>query len=102
VSPIPGTEPPLSHVVHRPAPRRVDGPGQIVSRIRFAELNLEWRNDTFIVVVAEWAEGFNEFREHFILRKGTSVTAINSLIIAASAYNLELREEILIFDQGWV
>ncbi|KAF9515232.1 hypothetical protein BS47DRAFT_1448999 [Hydnum rufescens UP504] len=100
VSPIPGTEPPLSHVVHRPAPRRVDGPGQVVSRIRFAELNLEWRNDAFIVVVAEWAEGFSEFREHFILRKGISVTAINALIIAASAYNLDLREEILVFDQG--
>jgi hypothetical protein len=63
-------------------------------------LNLEWRNVNFIVVIAEWAEGFNEYREHFILCKGTSDTVINALVIAASAYNLELREEILVFDQG--
>ena len=89
-------------MVYIPAPRRADGPGHVTSKIQFAELNLEWRNDNFVVVVAEWVEGFNEYREHFILQKGTSVTAINALVIAASGYNLELREEILVFDQGYV
>lgn len=100
--PIPGAEPPLSHIVYKPPPRRIDGPGHVTSRIQFAEVRLEWRNETFIVVVAEWVEGFNELREHFILRKGTSVTAINALVIAVSGYNLELREEIFVFDQGCV
>ncbi len=96
-----GVDGPLSRVTYQPPKRRGVGPGQLIQDIQFATYRLDWRNETFLTVIAEWqAGGSQQMRMHAILRKGLDVAPIHALIIAASAHALELREEILVFNQG--
>ncbi|KDQ20601.1 hypothetical protein BOTBODRAFT_26605 [Botryobasidium botryosum FD-172 SS1] len=98
-APIPG-ETRLSHTVFSPPARRVDGYGALAEDIKFGAFYVEWQSQHFILYLAEWAEGFGTTRQHFILHKGLDETPIRSLILAASNYALELREEILVFEGG--
>lgn len=103
ISPLPGLEPPVAHVVYRAPARRGDGPGRLAQDIQFATFRLEWRNEVFTLIVAEWREVYSTRTYTAVLRRGGAEVEplINTLIIAASAYHQELREEILIFNDGW-
>lgn len=104
ISPLPGVEPPVAHVVYRAPVRRGDGPGRLAQDIQFANFRLEWRNEVFTLVVAEWREVYGTRTFTAVLRRGGAEVEvlINTLIIAASAYAQELREEILIYNEGYV
>lgn len=97
-------EPPVIHVVYQPPARRGNGPGRLAQDIQFAHFRLEWKNENFILVVAEWREGYNTRSYTAVLRRGgaDAELVINSLMIAAATYSLEPREEILVFNDGYV
>lgn len=90
-------------VVYQPPARRSGGPGGLAQDIKFAHFRLEWRNELFILLVAEWREDYATRTYTAILRRGgsESESIINSLIIAASSYTQELREEILVLNEGY-
>ncbi len=92
----------------QPPVRRLNGgPGYMTDYVRFAKYQYRWLNHDFLVYIVEGSDGPYSITINYILHRpeGHSKQNLNSaitdqLIATISKYNLGLREEILVFDQG--
>jgi hypothetical protein len=89
-------------VGYQPPGRRGEGPGMLVQDIKFAHLRVEWRNESFIAIVAEWREQWANLRQTSLLRRGGSEAEqiIKALLTAVWAHSNELHDEVWLFNEG--
>ena len=94
--------------IHMPPQSRMsEKPGQLRDKVTFGKYNYAWKEHSFIVYLAEYDEGWSRRASTlFILSKReqgrTSESVpqhVDELITAASAWEDELHDEILVFDQ---
>ncbi|KAG8706052.1 hypothetical protein FRC08_001300 [Ceratobasidium sp. 394] len=89
-----------SHVAFSPPPRR-NLPGQITRSIRFGGFNVEWKEEKFIVYIANWSVGYGDVTQHFILKEGKDKQASLALIMASGYSRDAIGDSILVFNDGW-
>ncbi|KAL9028564.1 MAG: hypothetical protein Q9196_003097 [Gyalolechia fulgens] len=105
-----GSNPRLLLQSYRPPPNRLDGQeGVVRQEIVFGEYQITYQCQDFIVYIAECLKqgGFPPLRTYACIlyrgKPGQSLyqeeLVINELILQASKWTLELRQEIWIFDQ---
>lgn len=84
-----------------PAKRLDNRPGVLYDQIIFGRYTYSWKNHEFILYIVDGRDGTNSYpvvKNNYILSKSEEAT--NELIVAASQYDIELHDEILVFDQG--
>ena len=92
---------------YNPATGRAAGKsGQFGEELFFAKYDYNWDDKSFLVYLAHYVEHFRVVRNYFVLHKREEDDIINgyskavdALIAAASQYNNDLHEEVLVFDQ---
>ncbi|KAF2022247.1 P-loop containing nucleoside triphosphate hydrolase protein [Aaosphaeria arxii CBS 175.79] len=88
---------------YAPPGRRLDnGAGAIVEQVLFGKYLYKWKDQEFILYIANGRDGFASYPDitvHYILtRDGPKV---NELIKEATVWGVELHDEVWVFDQGW-
>lgn len=92
---------------YKPATGRAAGKsGKFEDELFFAKYDYNWDKKSFLVYLAHYVENFQVVRNYFVLYQreendlinGQS-KAVDALIAAASQYNNDLHEEVLVFDQ---
>ena len=99
----------LSFRTYKAAKGRISNdPGTIKDRVTFGKYDYTWESQSYIIYNAAFTEGYNREDNLYILSKlpdGYSGPAtvspqhVDDLIIAATKWNSELHNEILVFDQ---
>lgn len=93
---------------HAPGSRLANKPKTVVENVKFGMWVYVWEKMEYIVYQAQYDHpaGFGTLKLQFILtdkEKDPSAESISALILAASAWTVELHEEIYVFDsQEWV
>ncbi|KAF7906995.1 uncharacterized protein EAF01_004582 [Botrytis porri] len=93
---------------HASGSRLDDKPKMVIEQVKFRRWFYTWKNMKYIVYRANYEDpkGFGTLKLQFILsdkEDDPSARGIDALILAASAWTLELHEEIYVFDsQLWV
>ncbi|KAF5879048.1 putative atp-dependent zn protease protein [Botrytis fragariae] len=93
---------------HAPGSRLANKPKTVVEHVKFGRWAYVWEKMEYIVYQAQYDHpaGFGTLKLQFILtdkEEDPSAESINALILAASAWTVELHEEIYVFDsQEWV
>ncbi|TGO44529.1 hypothetical protein BCON_0503g00050 [Botryotinia convoluta] len=93
---------------HAPGSRLAKKPKTVVEHVNFGRWGYVWEKMEYIVYQAQYdhPRGFGTLKLQFILTEKEEdpfAGSINALILAASAWTLELHEEIYVFDsQEWV
>ncbi|THV45876.1 hypothetical protein BGAL_0442g00100 [Botrytis galanthina] len=93
---------------HAPGSRLANKPKTVVENVKFGMWVYVWVKMEYIVYQAQYDHpaGFGTLKLQFILtekEKDPSAESISALILAASAWTVELHEEIYVFDsQEWV
>ena len=85
-----------------PAKRLDNQPGVLFDQVLFGKYMYGWKNHEFILYVIEGRDGtgsYPQVRNNYILSKDERPT--NELILAASHYAVEVRDEVLVFDKGY-
>ncbi|KAF7958139.1 hypothetical protein EAE96_003701 [Botrytis aclada] len=93
---------------HAPGSRLANKPKEVFEKVNFGRWGYVWEEMDYIVYKVQYdhPRGFGLVPLHFILRdkeEDPSTGSIGALILAASAWTVELHEEIYVFDsQEWV
>ncbi|TGO87430.1 hypothetical protein BPOR_0226g00030 [Botrytis porri] len=93
---------------HASGSRLDDKPKMVIEQVKFRRWFYTWKNMKYIVYRANYEDpkGFGTLKLQFILsdkEDDPSARGIDAMILAASAWTLELHEEIYVFDsQLWV
>ncbi|TGO23229.1 hypothetical protein BPAE_0139g00060 [Botrytis paeoniae] len=93
---------------HAPGSRLANKPKTVVEHVKFGRWGYVWEKMEYIVYQAQYDHpaGFGTLKLQFILtdkEEDPSAESINALVLAASAWTVELHEEIYVFDsQEWV
>ncbi|KAF7893561.1 uncharacterized protein EAF02_001099 [Botrytis sinoallii] len=93
---------------HASGSRLDNKPKTVVEQVKFRRWFYTWENMKYIVYRAQYDDpkGFSTLKLQFILsdkEDDPSARGIDALILAASAWTIELHEEIYVFDsQQWV
>lgn len=92
----------LSDTIIYPPARRTDKTGRIGETIKFAHVRLEWKDESFVMVHSQWREGFGMYFYTAILHPGgpDAEGLIKAFLLAVKAYERELKDEILVFNDG--
>ena len=80
--------------------------GEMTDKVHFGKYDYEWNGEVFILYTATFQQGFgDEVENNYILRKSDSelldgrCRATDELIAAATKWNNDVHEEVLVFDQ---
>jgi AAA+ superfamily predicted ATPase len=92
----------LSHAVFVPFARRTGHAGVVAKDVFYGVFRLAWKDYEYTVYIVQWPQGYGYQKQHFILREGKDEGPTRQLLFAAGAWATELREEILVFQQGWI
>ncbi|TGO63792.1 hypothetical protein BOTNAR_0096g00280 [Botryotinia narcissicola] len=93
---------------HAPGSRLANKPKTVVEDVKFGRWDYVWEKMEYIIYQAQYDHpaGFGTLKLQFILtnkEKYPSAENTSALILAASAWTVELHEEIYVFDsQEWV
>lgn len=94
---------PLSWRQYLPPARRLDNaPGSLVSMVKFGKYMYKWKDEEFIVYIVNGRDGTGYYPSvvnNYILSKAEQVA--DDLIMVASRFSAELRNEVWVFDQGY-
>ncbi|KAF2260436.1 P-loop containing nucleoside triphosphate hydrolase protein [Lojkania enalia] len=86
-----------------PPARRLDQrPGVIQERVIFAKFLYKWKHHEFLLYIANGRDGTSSYPEitnHYILTKDNH--SADQLIRDATAWGVELHNEVWVFDQGY-
>lgn len=87
---------------YAPPGKRMDNqPGVLYDQIIFGKYTYSWKNYEFILYIVDGRDGTGHYpmvKNNYILSKSEEAT--NELIVAASQYEIELHDEIYVFEQG--
>ncbi|KAJ4374326.1 hypothetical protein N0V83_003067 [Neocucurbitaria cava] len=88
---------------YAPPPRRLDsGSGVMVERIIFGKYLYKWKDQEFIVYIADGRDGMASYpsiTNHYILTKMEH--KVDALIKEATRWGAELHNEVWVFDGGY-
>ena len=92
--------------LHTPPSQRISQEeGKMTDQIHFGKFDYEWNGEVFIVYSAKFQQGFGQVKNEYILHKrdhglvdGRS-KATDELIAAATRWNNNVHDEVLVFDQ---
>ncbi|EON62450.1 hypothetical protein W97_01672 [Coniosporium apollinis CBS 100218] len=94
---------PLSWRQYLPPARRLDNaPGSLISMVKFGKYIYKWKDEEFIVYIINGRDGTGYYPSvvnNYILSKAEQVA--DDLIMVASRFSAELRNEVWVFDQGY-
>ena len=96
-----------SRIYQPPTSRRTKDSGELKNNTNFGRYEYIWNEHSFIVYLAEFDEGLGRRASLLYIlserepdsRPGPAPKHVDELISAASTWNDELRDEILVFDQ---
>lgn len=95
--------PALKWRMFAPPARRLDnGPGAMIERVMFGKYLYKWKDQEFILYIANGRDGVSSYPEitnHYILTRETH--KLDELIKEATIWGVELHNEVWVFDQGW-
>ncbi|GBE80036.1 hypothetical protein SCP_0212380 [Sparassis crispa] len=90
----------VSSVYFVPFARRLGQiPGILVNMIRFAAFHVSWDAYDFILYIVRYPQGISEIVQHYVLHEGPEEHS-RALLVAAGAWQNQLHDEILVFNQG--
>ncbi|KAF2192097.1 P-loop containing nucleoside triphosphate hydrolase protein [Zopfia rhizophila CBS 207.26] len=99
--PVYGTA--LKWRLYVPPARRLDNhPGVMADILIFGKYLYKWRDQEFLMYVANGRDGMNSYPQvvnHYILT--SEVEKVDGLIKEASEWGSELHDEVWVFDQGY-
>jgi hypothetical protein len=78
----------IAFETYLPARKRKDGDGGLIKEEVFGQWEMIWKGDTFLIIVAEWQEGFAAMRQTHIF--SPSPTHSSSLHLAVSSFTSSL------------
>ncbi len=92
--------------LYAPPPQRISqDEGKMTDTVHFGRYDYEWKGRTFIVYTATFQQGYGRVKNSYILHKrdqelvdGRS-KATDELIAAATKWNNNVHDEVLVFDQ---
>jgi transitional endoplasmic reticulum ATPase len=88
---------------YAPPARRLDsGPGVMTERVMFGKYMYKWKDQEFIMYVAEGRDGVASYpvpTNHYILSNAEH--KVDELIKAATKWGTELHNEVWVFDSGY-
>ena len=88
-----------------PSHRTSHDEGKMTDKVHFGKYNYEWKGKVFIVYTAEFLQGFGKVKNYYILHKrdqelvGGRCKTTDELIAAATKWNSNAHDEVLVFDQ---
>ena len=88
-----------------PSQRVSEEEGKMVDKVYFGKYDYEWKGEVFIVYTATWVEAFRPVHHDYILHKRDHKVdgrckATDELIAAATKWNNDVHDEVLLFDQA--
>lgn len=93
--------------LHAPPRQRVSQEeGKMVDNVHFGKYDYEWKGEVFIVYTATLQQGFGQAETNYVLHKRDRelvdgrCKATDELIAAATKWNNNVHEEVLVFDQN--
>ncbi|KAL1937719.1 hypothetical protein VTO73DRAFT_12872 [Trametes versicolor] len=75
-------------------------PGVLVDQISYGAFRLAWDQYDFLLYIVKYPAGFGTTTHHYVLHKGSEEPA-RLLLLAAGAWQDQLHQEILVFDNGF-
>jgi len=75
-------------------------PGVLIDQIKFGLFSVSWDKYDFVVYVVKYLHGFGDMSQHYILHEGPEDPS-RALVMAAAAWNNQLHDEILVYNQGF-
>ena len=92
--------------LHVPSTQRISQQeGTMKDKVHFGKYDYEWNGEKFIVYTATFQQGYNQVKNNYILhRRDHELTeghckATDELIAAATKWNADVHDEVLVFDQ---
>lgn len=88
---------------YAPPSRRLDNrPGVMVERVIFGKYMYKWKDQEFLLYIANGRDGFSSYPDitnHYILTSETK--KVDELLKEATLWGVELHNEVWVFDQGY-
>lgn len=92
--------------LHVPPSQRISQEeGKMTDKVHFGKYDYEWKSEVFIVYTATFQQGFGQVKNNYVLHKRDHglvdgrCKATDELIAAATKWNNNVHDEVLVFDQ---
>ena len=88
-----------------PSQRISQEEGKMTDKVLFGKYDYEWKGEVFIVYTATFQQGFGQVKNNYVLHKRDHelvdgrCKATDELIAAATKWNNNVHDEVLVFDQ---
>lgn len=91
----------ITQVQFQPFARRLGQvPGVLVDGIRFGSFHVSWGAHDFILYITRYPQFTNEYTKMYLVHDGPEEHS-RALLTAAGAWNTQLHQEVLVFNQGF-